>query len=484
VNEFVAPPAAVIVVYGATGDLARRMVLPALYGMARCGLLPDRYRIVGSGRGQLTDAEFRDRVHDALVEFGPYPEDEPWRAFSARLAFAGGGFRANDPGELLDVLDFADRGLRIEGAAREVIPQLHYYAVPPTAFGALTEALGKHDLARRSRVIFEKPFGTDAASFVELQEQVGSVLDESRVFRLDHFLAKEAVRGLAAVRLANAPLARSWDRHSIAAVQIDVPETLDVADRGRFYDGTGAFLDMVVTHLFQVAALVAMEPPVSLAAADVARAREAAFAHFRPLSPDEVVLGQYDGYTEHSGVADGSHTDTFAAARLWIDNPRWRGVPFLLRSGKALGVRAQHVSLLFREPAGAPGTPGTVLTFSLAGTGELRLSLLAQQQGFNPHLGVADTEIGLAESLGGDGLAPYARLIHDALVGDQALFTQPAGLRRAWDVAAPVLRTRVAPEPYAPGSMGPFTADALASPYGWLLGEAMPAARTAAASLR
>ena len=456
------PDKAILVVYGATGDLAKRMVLPALFSMARDGLLPADYRIIGSGRGQLTDEEFRERVRAALVEFGPPPDDVVWQVFSDRLSFAGGGFRADDPGQLLDALAKASKELGD-------VPQLHYYAVPPTAFGDLTEALGKHGLAGRARVIFEKPFGTDAASFAELQEQVSGILDPSRVFRLDHFLAKEAVRGLAAVRLANAPLARAWDRHSVAAVQIDVPETLDVAERGSFYDGTGAFLDMVVTHLFQVAALVAMEPPASLAPADLARTREEAFHHFRPLSPREVVFGQYHGYTSHPGVPAHSATDTFAAARLWIDNIRWRGVPFLLRSGKAMGVRAQHVSLLFREPSAAPGAPGTVLTFSLAGTGGLRLSLLAQEQGLNPNLGVADTEIGLA-SLGRAGLAPYARLIHDALAGDQALFTQPDGLRLAWDVAAPVLEHRPAPHPYKPGSMGPPEADELAEPYGWLVG--------------
>jgi glucose-6-phosphate 1-dehydrogenase len=462
------PEAAVLVVYGATGDLAKRMVLPALFSMARDGLLPEHYRIVGSGRGQLTDEEFRSRVRDALVEFGPHPDDKPWAEFSSRLRFAGGGFRADDPGELLTVLEQVDGEL---GTAAQPT-QLHYYAVPPTAFGDLTDALGKHDLAGRARVIFEKPFGTDATSFADLQEQVTGVLDPVRVFRLDHFLAKEAVRGLAAMRVANAPLARAWDRHSIAAVQIDVPETLDVASRGSFYDGTGAFLDMVVTHLFQIAAVVAMEPPTSLAPADVARAREEAFRHFRPLSPREVVFGQYHGYTKHDGVPAHSATDTFAAARLWIDNIRWRGVPFLLRSGKAMGVKAQNVSLLFRPPNGSAGTPGTVLTFSLAGTGGLRLSLLAQEQGLSPNLGVADTEIGLAESLGRPGLAPYARLIHDALAGDQALFTQPEGLRYAWDAAAPVLERRSRPHPYKPGSMGPSEANDLAEPYGWLIGAA------------
>src|SRR5689334_6943147 len=300
------PASGIIILYGATGDLARRWVLPALFDMATRGMLPERYRIIGSGRGDVTDDSFRLLVHDAVSEFDRRPPEAAFREFATRLSFAGGGFTAEDPGDLLHAIDRAGRSLRAEAVTslRErgetvslradrgdgPVPLLHYLAVPPNAFGDIVEAIGAHDLAERSRVVFEKPFGTDAASFKELQEQVNAVLDESQVFRLDHFLAKEAVRGLAALRLSNPLLARSWHRDAIEAVQIDAPETLDVANRGGFYDGTGAFLDMLVTHLFQVAAAVAMEPPASLDPADVADAREAVFADFRPLVRKDVTF--------------------------------------------------------------------------------------------------------------------------------------------------------------------------------------------------
>jgi glucose-6-phosphate 1-dehydrogenase len=475
--------AAVIIVYGATGDLARRMVLPALFDMAARGMLPARYRVIGSGRGHVSDDTFRAHVHDALAEADRHPPEPAWRDFAVRLSFAGGGFTADDPGQLLAAIERAERGIRAEGAiaihgpARaETIPLVHYYAVPPATFGELIGALSEHRLADRSRVVFEKPFGTDVKSFERLQQQVSAVLDESHVYRLDHFLAKEAVRGLPAMRLANAPLARSWDRESIAAVQIDVPETLDVAHKGGVYDATGAFLDMLVTHLFQVAAVVALEPPRSLAPADIADAREAVFEHFRPLSADDVVFGQYHGYTAHPGVPSHSATETFAAARLWIDNERWRGVPFLLRSGKAMGLRAQQISLLYKgmatEQRHSLERRGAVLTFSMTGSGELHMSLLAQEQGLHDDLTVAETQVGLG---GADGLAPYVRLMHDTLAGEQGLFTRPDGLARLWDVAAPVLDNPPVPEPYDRGTMGPARADHLAEPHGWLLQATLPA---------
>jgi len=471
------PASGIIIVYGATGDLARRWVLPALLDMASRGMLPERYRVIGSGRGDLTEDEFRLQVHDAITEYDRRPSDAAFREFATRLSFAGGGFTAEDPGRLLVAIDRAGRSIRAEAITSlreqgeavslradrgdEPVPLLHYLAVPPNAFGDIVEAIGEHGLAERSRVVFEKPFGTDAASFKELQEQVNAVLDESQVFRLDHFLAKEAVRGLAALRLSNPLLARSWHRDAIEAVQIDAPETLDVANRGGFYDGTGAFLDMLVTHLFQVAAAVAMEPPDSLGPADVAAAREAVFADFRPLARKDVTFGQYHGYTAHPGVPSHSATETFAAARLWIDNGRWRGVPFLLRSGKAMGLKGQQIGLLFKG--------GSTLSFALSGPGGLQLSLVA------PDAGPVTAETAYPEAVGS-----YARLINDALAGRPGLFTGVAGLEKTWEVAAPILDDPPVPVPYQRGTMGPPAGDALAEPRGWLLQPSIAGSRHAA----
>ena len=337
---------AIFVLFGATGDLAKRMVLPAFYRLASEGLLPPQWLLVGNGRGEITHENFRASVHDALTEFGPKPEGKDWDSFAQRVFFAGGGFSSDSPGSLLDVLSK-------EGPLLGDRPQLvHYLAVPPVAFGGLTQALGQYGLARGARVVYEKPFGTSLSSFRELDRIVHSVLDEQQVYRIDHFLGKEACQDLHVLRFANASSAAYWNGEYIESVQIDVPETLGISDRAEFYDATGAILDMLVTHLFQVTAEVAMEPPASLDALDLQAAREKIISCFRPLDPREVVLGQFDGYREVPGVDPHSSRDTFVAARLWIDNPRWRNVPFYLRTGKRLAASNQRVSLILREPPG------------------------------------------------------------------------------------------------------------------------------------
>src|SRR5690348_11400165 len=247
----------VFVLFGATGDLAKRMVLPAVYRLACEGLLPRRWRLVGNGRGDITDENFRARVHDALTEFGPKPEGADWDSFAQRVFFAGGGFSPGSPGRLPGVLGQARTSL---GGSPQLV---HYLAVPPVAFGGLTQALGQHGLAHGARVVYEKPFGTSPASFRELDRVVHSVLNEQQVYRIDHFLGKEATQDLHLLRFANGSSAAYWNRGHVESVQIDVPETLGISDRAQFYDATGAVLDMLVTHLFQVAAEVAMEPPAA-----------------------------------------------------------------------------------------------------------------------------------------------------------------------------------------------------------------------------
>jgi glucose-6-phosphate 1-dehydrogenase len=350
----------VFVLFGATGDLARRMVLPA--GVR--GLLPRQWLLVGNGRGDITHENFRAHVHDALSEFGPKPDGEDWDSFAQRVFFAGGGFSSGSPGSLPGVLGDARASL---GGGPQLV---HYLAVPPVAFGGLTQALGQHGLADGARVVYEKPFGTSPGTFRELDRVVHSVLDEQQVYRIDHFLGKEATQDLHLLRFANGSSAAYWNRRHVESVQIDVPETLGISDRAQFYDATGAVLDMLVTHLFQVAAEVAMEPPASLDAPGLQAAREQVISCFRPLDPNEVVLGQFDGYRQVPGVDPHSGRDTFVAARLWIANPRWRHVPFYLRTGKRMAASKQRVSLILREPPGPLSgqlpRPGNVLSL-LAG---------------------------------------------------------------------------------------------------------------------
>jgi glucose-6-phosphate 1-dehydrogenase len=461
-------PPTVFVLYGATGDLAQRMVLPAFFQLAQHGLLPADWRLIGSGRGERTDDEFVAHVHSALVEFGPHPDDGPWDDFAKRLRFAGGGFTAEDPGQLLDAL----------GSAREELGEdaqlVHYLSLPPKAFTGYTRALGAHGLGKGARVVYEKPFGASPEGFHELDDLVHSVFDEEQVFRIDHFLGKEGTQDLHVLRFANGLFEHVWSREHVAQVQIDVPEDLDVADRADFYDATGATLDMLVTHLFQVAAEVAMEPPVSFSADDILAARESVLAKFRPLAPEDVVLGQFEGYRELDGVPDDSDTDTFVAARLFIDSGRWRGVPFLLRTGKRMAAKQQRVSLVLHRPKGpvddVPAN-GNVVSLSLAGAGAVDIDVMAKRPGPDLAMSPARVSLDLSKIPGGEPLAPYVSLIHDVLVGDRSLFTTSEGLAQTWRALQPVLDHRPDVHPYAPGSWGPAAANALAGEHGWLLGQ-------------
>jgi glucose-6-phosphate 1-dehydrogenase len=445
------------------------MVLPAFYRLAREGLLPEQWRLVGNGRGDISHEKFRAHVHDALTEFGPQPDPAHWDAFAERVFFAGGGFSIDHPGRLPGIAGEA------RGALGDDAQLVHYLAVPPVAFAGLTKALGRHGLAQGARVVYEKPFGTSGENFRELDRTVHAVLDEQQIYRIDHFLGKEATQDLHLLRFANGSTAAYWNREHVHSVQIDVPETLGIGDRGQFYDATGAVLDMLVTHLFQVAAEVAMEPPASLSPLDLQAAREEVINGFRPLDPREVVLGQFDGYRDVLGVDPESSRDTFVAARLWIDSPRWRGVPFYLRTGKKLAASAQQVSLILREPPGPLRgrlpRDGNVLSFSLAGDGEIDLSLVAKKPGPALDLDVAHASIPLATLPHADPLPAYARLIHDVLLGDRSLFTRPDGLAAVWDVAEPLLSAPPEVRPYSPGSWGPAQARELIAPGRWLLGQ-------------
>ena len=459
----------VFVLFGATGDLAKRMVLPAFYKLHLEGLLPEQWVLLGNGRGDVAHEDFRKHVHDVLEQFGPKPEPADWKPFSERLWFAGGGFTSDSPGSLLD--DMAKARERLGGD-----PQLvHYLAIPPVAFEETTRALGQHGLARGARVVYEKPFGTSPEAFRALDKVVHSVLEEEQVYRIDHFLGKEATQDLHTLRFANGLFAAMWDREHVESVQIDVPEKLGITDRSVFYDATGAVLDMLVTHLFQVAAEVAMEPPASLSAADLQAAREKVISKFRPIDPAEVVLGQFSGYHDVPGVAAKSSMDTYVAARLWVDTPRWRGVPFYLRTGKRLAETKQRVSLILREPEGplAGRLPGeaNVLSFSLAGDGEIDLSLLAKKPGPGLELDPGRVSLPLSGLADANPLPPYVRLIHDVLTGDRSLFTRPDGLAAVWKAVGPLLENRPRIAPYPAGSWGPAKARDLIAPGRWLLGQ-------------
>jgi glucose-6-phosphate 1-dehydrogenase len=463
-----APKSTIFVLFGATGDLARRLVLPAFYRLAIAGLLPEDWRMIAEGRGEVTDEEFQEEVQRALEEFGPRPSEGPWEEVRRRLLFAGGGFQVDDPGSLLDVLARTRNDL---GGNPQLV---HYMAVPPSAFGPLTEAIGAHGLAQGSRVVYEKPFGTSLESFRQLDKVAHETFEESQIYRIDHFLGKEATQNIHVIRFANGLFAGAWDRSHIESVQIDVPETLDVAMRASFYDATGAILDMLVTHLFQIAGELAMEPPHCLEPDCLAEARESVIGCFRSLSASDVVVGQYDGYRGTSDVPKDSRTETYVAARLWVDNDRWAGVPFLLRTGKCLVESRQRVSVVFKDALpGLPGQPGggSILGFELSGDGEIDLGLVIKTPGPGMTLGVGKTVLPLGSASNGPSLPAYSLLLHDVLMGDRSLFTRPDGLEHVWTVADDIVRNKPEPIQYARGSWGPPEAEALARPQAWVLGE-------------
>ena len=350
---------------------------------------------------------------------------------------------------------------------------LFYLSTPPSTFGPITAGIGEAGLAKGARVVFEKPFGTDPVSFSELDDTVRSVLREDQAYRIDHFLGKEMVQNLFAFRFANGAFEAMWNRAHIDHVQIDVPEELGVDNRVAFYDQTGAIRDMLVTHLFQVLSIVAMEPPVRLRSEPLTIEKFKVFDSMRSVAAGDVVIGQYDGYRDLDGVAEGSETDTFVAARIHIDNWRWDGVPFFLRTGKAMADKQQLVTLAFRRPPATmfPEVPDSGLerdhlTFDLSGGGA-GFSFLAKVPGPALKLGRTNMRFTYGET-GTQLIGPYERLIHDALLGDRTLFTRTDGIARTWELVEPILDLGD-PAPYPQGSWGPEAANELIAPRLWHL---------------
>jgi glucose-6-phosphate 1-dehydrogenase len=465
----------VIVMFGATGDLARRKLLPGLFHLAAAGLMPDRYQIVGSARRGLTDDQFRELARQAVADFGDVkPAGEGWEAFARRLSFASAAPGAT--GALTAAIERAEQ--QIGGSPR----RLCHLAIPPAAFQPTVTMIGAAGLADGSRVIIEKPFGTDLASARALSQTLGAVFDESQVFRIDHFLGKESVDNILAFRFANGLFEPVWNRKHIAYVQIDVPETLSIEGRGDFYDQNGAYRDMIVTHLFQVLGFLAMEPPTSLDDRHLREEKFKVFDALKPIDPAHVVRGQYAGYRDEPGVAPGSQTETMAAVRAEIDNWRWAGVPFFLRSGKRLAASRQLITLGFHQPPLRmfPIDPDRVLpgrrneiVIDFADPGSITFCFLAKEPGATMKLGAAEMTFRYADSFNAAyDLEGYERLLLEAMHGDQTLFTQADAIDRLWEISAPLLDNPPPVQSYDPGSWGPEPAlDHLAAPYLWHLPE-------------
>jgi glucose-6-phosphate 1-dehydrogenase len=462
----------VLVVFGATGDLARRKLLPGLWHLAETGMMPQGYRIVGISPESRSSDAFRDFARQAVEEFGVVaPADGDWAAFAERLSYVSGAFGPGSSEPLRRAVDDADADL---GGAR----RLFFFSVPPVAFGPIVRGLDEAGLAAGARVIMEKPFGTDLASARELNALVHSVLDEEQVFRIDHFLGKEGIQNILALRFANGMFEPIWNRDHIDHIQIDVPETLTVAQRVNFYDATGAFRDMVVTHLFQALGFLAMEPPPAMDAGAIMDEKVKVFRSMRPLDPGQVVRGQYDGYLQHDGVAPGSDSETLVALVAQVDNWRWDGVPIFIRTGKRMGAARKLVTIAFREPprylfpfADAAARDGRQdqLTFDFDELGGITASFLAKRPGPKTELERATMQFEY-ESLGTGILEAYERLFLDAMLGDKTLFSSAEGIERLWEVAAPLLDHPPPVRHYTQGSWGPEPAiHDLIAPRRWAL---------------
>jgi len=438
-----------LVIFGITGDLARRMTFRALYRLERSGLLDSP--VIGVASEDMTTGELIKHAREAIGEGGQDVDDAVFDRLARRMSYLHG--------DATDAALYRRLAARIGRAQRP----LYYLEVPPSLFGPIVEQLGAAKLLREGRVAVEKPFGHDLASARELDARLHRLLRESQILRVDHFLGKEPVIELEYLRFANLALAELWERTSVSAVQITMAEDFGVEGRGRFYDSVGALRDVVQNHLMQVLALVAMDPPVGGSAGDTQDKKAEVFRAMPPADPQHYVRGQYQGYADIPGVARGSATETYVALRLEIDNWRWADVPVFLRAGKALPHSVTEVRLLLRRtprlaflPQPTRAEPNQVVLRIDPDPGlRLQLSALAGQSWRPVHL---DTSF--VRELG-EPPEPYERLLHAGLAGDHQLFARQDSVEETWRIVQPLLDHPPDVRPYPRGSWGPDDAEAL-----------------------
>ena len=447
-------PSDALVLFGFTGDLANKKIFPALYAMARKGKLPPR--VVGVAGRALDPAAVQQRVRASVEKEGGGIDDA--KAFDklvSAITYVNGDYQKP---EVFDALKKA-----LAGAKRPA----HYLAVPPDLFETVIKSLGSTGLAKDARLIVEKPFGRDLASAKALDAVARSVFAQDAIFRIDHYLGKEAIMNLLYFRFANAFLEPLWCKAHVESVQMTLSEEFGIGERGAFYETAGTLRDVVENHLFQVVALLAMEPPKSRGFADLQAAKAAVFKAMRPLSPGDMVRGQYDGYREEKDVAADSDVETFVAVKAFVDTPRWQDVPWLLRAGKKLPDTIVEVRIQFKpasvalfEDSGDAGGRSNYLRFRLQPTTSIALAARVKHPG-KAFVG-EQRELFLCDDLSGEESA-YERLLGDAMAGDASLFTSADAVEAAWTVVDRVLVEHPKVVPYAAGSWGPEQADALAA---------------------
>jgi glucose-6-phosphate 1-dehydrogenase len=445
-----------LVLFGVTGDLAHKKIFPALYGMVKRGTL--RVPVIGVASSTLSLAQLHERVTDGIRQSGKLDDDAALQRLLKLMRYVGGNYN--------DMSTFG----AIKQALGDARRPAHYLAIPPSLFTAVIHSLGASGLAEHARIIVEKPFGRDLASARELNRVARSFFAEDSIFRIDHFLGKEAIMNILYFRFANSFLEPIWNRNNIASVQVTLAENFGVGERGKFYEDTGCLRDVIQNHLFQIVALLAMEPPAYRGYGAIHSEKAKVFQAMRPLQADDLVRGQYDGYRNEAHVDQHSEVETFCALRLFIDSWRWEGVPWYLRSGKMLPETAAEVLVQMKSPPQklfADSTPasGRANYFRFRLSPHTAVALAARVKLAGKEFVGEQRELFLCDEQA-EMESPYERLLGDAMAGDGALFSREDSIEAAWAVVDPVLKSHKPVLPYQPGSWGPKESDALIAPDG------------------